>query len=136
MVQQFEAAVEQHVPGYSSSSLHRSDWAASVPRDLFVLEEQSVHDNPVPLRNLATLSDLLNSQTTVRAALKGELAVVRWVESGLLADELARVWARLGELLAGRTQLNSHPANLPGVRLATAPAPCLTCRRRPQGPER
>ena len=73
-ITQLEELIERHVPAYSRTrGQHESGpWAALLQQQgLFRIREHNTYHNPVVLRNLATLGDILNSQTYIREALQG-----------------------------------------------------------------
>ncbi|GAB4816182.1 hypothetical protein N2152v2_003228 [Parachlorella kessleri] len=73
-ITQLEALIERHVPSYTRTcGQHELDhWATTLQQQgLFRLREHNTYHNPVVLRNLTTLGDILNSQSYIREALQG-----------------------------------------------------------------
>lgn len=73
-VDALEGLIERHIPGYCRAERQHSAalWAPRLQAGgLFRLAESFQLSNPLALKNLATLSDILNSQSYVRGTLTG-----------------------------------------------------------------
>ena len=104
-IEELEECMEAHLPAYSRALCQHppAAWAAPLAAGgRFRLAEYSCHANPVALRNLASLSDVLNCQPYVRGMLRGA------ARKAFNADVAALTELRFGEgplLLPMQTRL-------------------------------